>query len=169
MSLRCDQCPHIFKITKPRGQIHLWTGLSHLPARSKDLLAHVGVLLVKRELRAGHQLLLALTGRDTLPWWHSLVLGHQLTEGRTRGRWGGCGGLTLGLAKGLAAQPKLLFTRESLLPEGEGGFVHLHAHQEGILGKLDGGDKVERRLGFKADLHTRSHEVHVHCNISGDH
>lgn len=75
----------------------------------------------------------------------------------------------LGLAKGLAAQPKLLFTRESLLPEGEGGFVHLHAHQEGILGKLDGGDKVERRLCFKADLHTRSHEVHVHCNISGDH
>lgn len=59
---------------------------------------------------------------------------------------------------------------ESLpVPDGEGSFVHLHAHKEGIFGKLDGGDEVERRLGFKADLHACPHEVQIHRNISGDH
>lgn len=55
------------------------------------------------------------------------------------------------------------------VPDGEGSFVHLHAHKEGIFGKLDGGDEVERRLGFKADLHACPHKVQIHRNISGDH
>lgn len=78
-------------------------------------------------------------------------------------------GVDISLGSALAAQVKLFFSKESVLPEGEGGFVHLHAHQEGILGKLDSGDKVKRRLRFKADLHPGSHEVHVHCNIASDH
>lgn len=55
------------------------------------------------------------------------------------------------------------------VPDGEGGFVHLHAYKEGIFGKLDSGDEVKRCLGFKADLHARPHEVQIHCNISSDH
>ena len=62
------------------------------------------------------------------------------------------------------------FSRKILtIPEWKGSFVHLHAHQEGIFGKLDSCDEVKRCLCFKADLHTRSHEVHVHCNIPSDH
>lgn len=55
------------------------------------------------------------------------------------------------------------------VPDGEGGFVHLHAHKEGIFGKLDSGDEVERRLGLKADLHACPHEVQIHGNVSSDH
>lgn len=55
------------------------------------------------------------------------------------------------------------------VPDGKGGFVHLHAYKEGIFGKLDSGDEVKRRLGFKADLHACPHEVQIHCNISSDH
>lgn len=56
-----------------------------------------------------------------------------------------------------------------MVPDGEGSFVHLHAHQEGIFRELDGGDEVERGLCFKADFHTRSHEVHVHSDITSEH
>lgn len=55
------------------------------------------------------------------------------------------------------------------VPDGEGSFVHLHAHQEGIFGELDSSDEVQWGLCFEADLHTCSHEVQVHSNITSDH
>lgn len=63
----------------------------------------------------------------------------------------------------------LLLEEVFTIPDREGSFVHLHAYQEGIFGKLDSGDEVERCLCFEADLHTCSHEVHVHCNVASDH
>ena len=55
------------------------------------------------------------------------------------------------------------------VPEGEGSFVHLYAHQEGIFRELDRGDEIQRCLCFKTDFHTRSHEVHVHSYITSEH
>ena len=55
------------------------------------------------------------------------------------------------------------------LPEREGCLVHLHAHQEGILGELNGCDEVQRCLCLKADFHSSANKVHVHRYIPSDH
>lgn len=43
-----------------------------------------------------------------------------------------------------------------LVPDWEGRFVHLQAHQEGVFWELDSGDEVQWCFCIKADLHTRS-------------
>lgn len=65
--------------------------------------------------------------------------------------------------------PNVLYWDGLTVPEGESSFVHLYAHQEGIFRELDRCDEIQRCLCFKADLHTRSHEVHVHGDVTGDH
>lgn len=54
------------------------------------------------------------------------------------------------------------------LPERERGFIHLHAHQEGVLRELHGGDKVKRHLCLKAHLHPHTQEVCVHRHVAHD-
>lgn len=141
-----------------------------LPTGVKNLLAHVWVLLVKREFGAGDELLLAVMRHNAFPRWQALILGQIFTGSRTSRirplgiwkRW-----LNDKTVNSRDIFPK---KKEGLsIPDGEGSFVHLHAHQEGIFGKLDSGDEVQRCFCFKADLHTGSHEVHVHCNVASDH
>lgn len=53
-------------------------------------------------------------------------------------------------------------------PEWERGLIHLHAHQEGVLGELHGGDEVKRRLHLKAHLHPHAQEVRIHRHVAHD-
>lgn len=62
-----------------------------------------------------------------------------------------------------------LLCYDIILPVGESSFVHLNANQKGIFRELNGGDEVQRRLCFKADLNTCLHEVRVNSNVTHDH
>ena len=55
------------------------------------------------------------------------------------------------------------------LPEGEGGLLHLHAHQEGVLGELHRGDEIQSCLCLKTRLHPRARKVCIHGHIAGHH
>lgn len=47
----------------------------------------------------------------------------------------------------------IFFLNILTVPDWEGSFVHLHAHQKRVFWELYSGDEVQRSLSFEADLH----------------
>lgn len=56
-----------------------------------------------------------------------------------------------------------------LVPEGEGGLVHLHADEEGVLGELHSGDEVQRCLHIEAHLNPSAQKLSVHRHVTHNH
>ncbi len=54
------------------------------------------------------------------------------------------------------------------IPEGESGFVHLHADEEGVLRELHGGHEVQGGLCLITYFHSSAYEVCIHCHITDD-